>query len=66
MEDPRRTDPTDKLRVSVLVDRETWAEFQAQLIRDGVPTSEGPTRACRAYLDARGFEVAKAARRTSL
>ncbi len=62
MTDPTRTTDTNRLRVSVLVDRETWAEFQAALIRQGVPTSEGPTLALRAYLDQQTLSIAKAAR----
>ena len=66
MPDPKRTDDHDRLRVSILVDRETWADFQGELIRQGIPTSEGPTSALRCWLETRGrrpLSLAKAARR---
>jgi hypothetical protein len=60
--DPRRTDFTSRMRVSILVDRETWAEFQAGLIRKGIATADGPTDALRAWLARETVTLARAAR----
>lgn len=62
--DPSRGDDSKRLRVSITVDRETWAEFQAELVRQGIATSEGPTKAIRAWLDENTLRIARALRRS--
>lgn len=53
------------MRVSILIDREVWAEFQAELVRQGIQTSDGPTTAIRSWLTEHTLSVAAHARALS-